>query len=109
MFPSSCSPSVSDMDNTIPQQESGREEQKQMKDLRRKWVAPVAIVASVLLASAAMGADDDPCYEAYLASGLNAQQMSLDQFRLSYADTLCKQVDMASGVPHEAQALRDSR
>jgi hypothetical protein len=100
---------VSDIDNTIPQQGSGREEQKQMKDLRRKWVAPMVIVASVLLASAAMGAENDPCYQAYLDSGLNAQQMSLDQFRLSYTDTLCKQGDEASLLAHQARALRESR
>jgi hypothetical protein len=100
---------VSDIAGTIPHQESGREEHKQMRDLRRKWVAPVVIVVSVLLASSAMGAENDPCYEAYLGGGLNAQQMSVDQFRIYYADTLCKQADEASGAAHEAQALRESR
>jgi hypothetical protein len=54
-----------------------------------KLAALVVVLCSVLAANAATGADYDPCYEAYLESGLTSQQMSFDHFRNSYSETLC--------------------
>jgi hypothetical protein len=55
----------------------------------KKWVALVAILAIAYVFGTAFGAGYDPCYGAYLESGLSAQQMTFDHFRHSYADTLC--------------------
>jgi hypothetical protein len=33
--------------------------------------------------------EPDPCYGAYLESGLSEQQLTFDDFRHSYSDTLC--------------------
>jgi hypothetical protein len=86
-----------------PQQKKReREEQRQMKELiRRKLVVLVVILSSVIMANAAMGADYDPCYEAYLESGLTNQQMSFGEFNHSYSDTLCAKEG------HNLQATRE--
>jgi hypothetical protein len=74
-----------------------------MNETMKKWVALVVILTSALSASAALGAGYDPCYEAYLESGLTKQQMSFDHFRHSYSDTLC------SPEGHDLQAAREGR
>lgn len=49
----------------------------------------MVVLIGMLGAGLALGQDSDPCYEAYLESGLTAQQMTFDEFRGFYADTLC--------------------
>lgn len=74
---------------------------RQMKlTLVSKLAALVFVLCSVLGANAAMGADYDPCFEAYLESGLSSQQMSFDHFRTSYSETLCATEN------HDLQATR---
>jgi hypothetical protein len=55
----------------------------------KKRMALVAILAIAYVVGTAFGAGYDPCYGAYLESGLNQQQMTFQQFRQSYGDTLC--------------------
>ena len=80
-----------------------------MNETVRKWAALVVVLMTMLAADVAIGEDYSPCYEAYLESGLTAQQMSFDQFRHSYSDSLCAKGEEASGMAHEARALRASR
>jgi hypothetical protein len=47
------------------------------------------LVAGALIVGAALDGRHDPCYEAYLQSGLVAQQMGFEEFRDLYADTFC--------------------
>jgi len=47
----------------------------------------VAILATSLATSAALGGTPTPCYEAYQMSGFNPQQMSFEEFRGLYNDT----------------------
>ena len=54
-----------------------------------EWVVLGAIVAMMLAAAAAFGENWDPCYEAYLASGLSQQQVGFEEFRELYGDGLC--------------------
>jgi hypothetical protein len=75
-----------------------------VSEMIRKGVVLVALL-TMLAVGLAFGEDYDPCYEAYLESGLTQQQMSFDQFRHSYTNTLCAKGREASGVTHEAQAL----
>ena len=74
-----------------------------MNETVRRWVALVVILTIAQSASAALGVGYDPCYEAYLESGLTKQQMSFDHFRHSYSDTLC------SSEGHDLQAAREGR
>lgn len=60
-----------------------------MTMLAKKWAALVVVLITMLAANVAFGEDYGPCYGAYLESGLTAQQMSFDDFRRFYADTLC--------------------
>jgi hypothetical protein len=55
----------------------------------KKWIAWGSIQATMLAASIAFGEDYGPCYEAYRTSGLTEQQMSFDEFRAIYSDTIC--------------------
>jgi hypothetical protein len=52
------------------------------------WVLGVAL-ALMLAASLVFGEQPTPCREAYLASGLTEAQMSVEEFRESYGDTIC--------------------
>ena len=60
-----------------------------MNERLRKWVALVVFLVTLLVSGVAFGEDPKPCYEAYLQSGLTRQEISFDDFRDSYADTLC--------------------
>ncbi len=55
----------------------------------RKWVVLGALVLTGLVASSIYGEEHTPCEQAYLESGLTQQQMSYDEFRKLYADSLC--------------------
>jgi hypothetical protein len=60
----------------------------------KRWMALGATVA-MLLAAMAYGTDHTPCYEAYLMSGLNGQQMSFEEFREAYSDSVCSRGESA--------------
>jgi hypothetical protein len=60
-----------------------------MNERLRKWTALVVVLMTILAADVVFGEDYGPCYGAYLESGLTEQQMSFDQFREFYSDTLC--------------------
>ena len=60
-----------------------------MNEKMRKWAALVVVLIAMLAANIAFGEDYGPCYGAYLESGLTEQQMTFDQFREFYGDTLC--------------------
>jgi hypothetical protein len=55
----------------------------------RKWVVLGALVLTALVASSIYGEEHTPCEQAYLESGLTQQQISYDEFRKLYADSLC--------------------
>jgi hypothetical protein len=55
----------------------------------RKWVVLGALVLTVLVTGSTYGEEHTPCEQAYLESGLTQQQMSFEEFREFYADTLC--------------------
>jgi hypothetical protein len=55
----------------------------------RTWMALGATLAMLLAASTGYGPATTPCYEAYLMSGLTEQQMSFEEFRASYSDSVC--------------------
>ena len=48
-----------------------------------------ATLAMLLAAATGYGTSTSPCYEAYLMSGLSEQQMSFEEFRASYSDSVC--------------------
>ena len=78
----------------------------------RKWTALAVVLVGVLGASAAFGEARGACYEAYLQSGLTAQQVSFDQFHKLYGDTLCAPVgDGLATIPKEigSPERRDQR
>jgi hypothetical protein len=55
----------------------------------RKWMALGATLATMLVAAVALGEDPALCQQAYLASGLTEQQMTLEQFGALYGDAFC--------------------
>jgi hypothetical protein len=55
----------------------------------------------MLMSSVAFGEDHGQCYGAYLESGLTEQQMTFDQFRDFYADTLCARDGYGLRATHE--------
>lgn len=73
-----------------------------MSEMTRKGVALVAMM-TMLAAGLAFGEDYGPCYGAYRQSGLTAQQMTFDQFRQFYGDTLCARDG------HDFEATREGR
>jgi hypothetical protein len=60
-----------------------------VKTEARKWLVLGALVLTALLAGSIYGEEHTPCEQAYLESSLTQQQMSFDEFRELYADTLC--------------------
>jgi hypothetical protein len=58
----------------------------------KKWMV---LGATLVLFVAAMvfGETPTPCYEAYLMSGLNEQQMSFEEFREAYGESVCVRSD----------------
>jgi hypothetical protein len=51
-----------------------------------EWALGLILVV-ILATSATLGGTPTPCYEAYLMSGFNPQQMSFEEFRGLYNDT----------------------
>jgi hypothetical protein len=59
-----------------------------MRDMKVRAASAVVLIG-MLGAGLTFGVDGDPCREAYLESGLTAQQMTFDEFHGFYSDTLC--------------------
>ena len=78
-----------------------------MKGQTKKVAALAVVLTGMLATGAALGRDPGACHEAYLQSGLSEQQMSFEDFRHSYSDTLCARDDLAAThggrVPEEAR------
>ena len=49
----------------------------------------MVVLIGLSAAGLVFGQDSNPCYEAYLETVLSAQQMTLDEFRGAYGETLC--------------------
>jgi hypothetical protein len=64
----------------------GRVEMRHMVKVR---VALMVVLIGLSGAGLVFGQDSDPCHEAYLESGLSAQQMSFEEFRGVYGETVC--------------------
>jgi hypothetical protein len=60
-----------------------------MRHMVKARAASAVVLIGMLGAGLAFGADGDPCREAYLESGLTAQQMTFEEFHGFYSDTLC--------------------
>ena len=60
-----------------------------MKHMVKVRAALMVVLIGLSGAGLVFGQDSDPCREAYLESGLSAQQMTFDEFRGSYGQTLC--------------------
>lgn len=60
-----------------------------MKHATRARAARMVVLIGMPGAALAFGQDSDPCYEAYLQSGLTARQMGFGEFRAFYDDTVC--------------------
>jgi hypothetical protein len=79
-----------------------------VSEMTRKGVALVALM-TMLAAGVAFGGDYRPCYDAYRSSGLTAQQMTFDQFRRFYGDTLCARGGHDFEATREGQVLGATR
>ncbi len=55
----------------------------------RKWVVLGATLATMLAGAMAFGETPTPCQETYLMTGPSGHQMSFEEFREFYGDTLC--------------------
>jgi hypothetical protein len=78
-----------------------------MNERLRNWLALAVFLVALLASGLAFGQDPDPCHVAYLQSGLTQQQMTFDDFRHSYADSLCAADDLASA--HGGRVLGETR
>ena len=78
-----------------------------MNERLRRWAALAVFLVALLASGLAFGQDPGHCYEAYLQSGLTEQQITFDDFRHSYADTLCATDELASA--HGGRVLGGTR
>ena len=60
-----------------------------MRHMVKVRAASIVILIGLSAAGFFFGQAGDPCYEAYLDSGLTAQQMTYDEFRGAYGETVC--------------------
>jgi hypothetical protein len=60
-----------------------------MRHMMMKRTASAVVLIAMVGGGLAVSTDTDPCRKAYLESGLTAQQMTFDEFRGFYSDTLC--------------------
>jgi hypothetical protein len=80
-----------------------------MNERLRKWAALVLVLITMLAANLAFGEDPGACYEAYLESGLTEQQMTFDEFRHFYSDTLCARGGENFQVAREGRDLGETQ
>jgi hypothetical protein len=66
-----------------------------MRHMAKVRAASIVVLIGLSAAGFLFGQDGDPCYEAYLNSGLSTQQMTYDEFRGAYGETVCA-TDVAS-------------
>jgi hypothetical protein len=66
-----------------------------MRHMAKVRTALMVVLIGLSAAGLLLGRGGDPCREAYLDSGLTAQQMTYDEFRGAYGETLCT-TDVAS-------------
>jgi hypothetical protein len=66
-----------------------------MRHMVKVRAALMVVLIGLSAAGLVFGQDGDPCYEAYLDSALSAQQMTFDEFRGAYSETVCA-TDVAS-------------
>jgi hypothetical protein len=60
-----------------------------MRHMARVRAALMVVLVCLSAAGLVYGQEGDPCREAYLDSGLSVQQMSFDEFRSVYGETVC--------------------
>ena len=60
-----------------------------MRHMAKGRAALMVVLIGLSAAGLVSGQDGDPCYEAYLDSGLTAQQMTYHDFRGVYGETVC--------------------
>jgi hypothetical protein len=60
-----------------------------MKHMVKVRAALMVVLIGLSGAGLVFGQDSDPCREAYLESGISAQQMSFAEFRGIYGETTC--------------------
>ena len=61
-----------------------------MRRMMMKRAASAVVLVAMLGAGFAFSTDSDPCREAYLESGLTAQQMTFDEFRGFWPHPVCE-------------------
>jgi hypothetical protein len=66
-----------------------------MRHMAKVRAASIVVLIGLSAAGFLFGQDGDPCYEAYLNSGLSTQQMTYGEFRGAYGETVCA-TDVAS-------------
>jgi hypothetical protein len=60
-----------------------------MRHIAKMRAALMVVFIGLSVAGLVLGQDGDPCREAYLESGLSAQQISYHEFRGAYVETVC--------------------
>jgi hypothetical protein len=66
-----------------------------MRHMAKVRAALMVVFIGLSVAGLVLGQDGNPCREAYLDSGLSAQQMTYHEFRGAYGETVCA-TDVAS-------------
>jgi hypothetical protein len=66
-----------------------------MRHMTKVRAASMVVLIGLSAAAFVFGQDGYACYEAYLDSGLSVQQMTYDEFRGAYGETVCA-TDLAS-------------
>ena len=80
-----------------------------MNGVVRKWATLAVVLVTMLAADVAFGADYRPCYQSYRESGLTQQQMTFDQFRHFYSDTLCARDGGGFAAAREVRVSEETR
>jgi hypothetical protein len=68
-----------------------------MRHMAKVRAALMVVFVGLTTAGLIYGQDSDPCREAYLETGLTAQQMTYHEFQGAYGETVCA-TDVA-GLP----------
>ena len=66
-----------------------------MRHMAKVRAALMVVFIGLSAAGLVLGQDSDPCREAYLETGLTAQQMTYHEFQVAYGDSACA-TDVAS-------------
>jgi hypothetical protein len=60
-----------------------------MRHMVKVRAALMVVLIGLSAAGLVFGQENDPCRQAYLETGLTAQQMTFDEFRGFYSDAFC--------------------